>query len=136
VISIAPESDNEIGTLLSQSRVDPFSRAVHAVGVTRQMPQIARHSCATLSTDAVLARLAARRHVVVTLAQLFVAGLSRKAIARRVVAGRDGHERPRTQRNDARRDAMLSGAGWLVLRFTGDEVEQRPRQVPDRLRAA
>lgn len=48
----------------------------------------------------------------------------------------DGHERPRTQRNDARRDAMLSGAGRLVLRFTGDEVEQRPRQVLDRLRAA
>lgn len=45
-----------------------------------------------------------------------------------------GHDRPIVQRDDARRTAALRAAGWTVLRFTTDEVEQRPERVVARLR--
>ncbi len=48
----------------------------------------------------------------------------------------DGHKRPPTQRDDARRDAQLRAAGWTVLRFTADEIEQRPEEVRAALWAA
>jgi len=40
-----------------------------------------------------------------------------------------GHARPRTRRDDERRDRVLEAAGWTVLRFTEDRLE-------DALRAA
>jgi very-short-patch-repair endonuclease len=57
---------------------------------------------------------------------------------RRLVVEVDGpgHRRPRTRREDAERDGMLRAAGVTVLRFTDDEIAQRPREVLDRLRAA
>jgi predicted transcriptional regulator of viral defense system len=44
-----------------------------------------------------------------------------------------GHTRPRSRRDDARRDRMLSEAGWKVLRFSGDDIAQRPQEVIARL---
>lgn len=46
-----------------------------------------------------------------------------------------GHKRPRTRHDDRVRDRLLGGAGQTVLRFTDDEVEERPDQVIARLRA-
>jgi very-short-patch-repair endonuclease len=48
----------------------------------------------------------------------------------------DGHRRPRTLREDELRDRALDAAGYQVLRFTGDDVEQRADWVLARLRAA
>jgi very-short-patch-repair endonuclease/predicted transcriptional regulator of viral defense system len=48
----------------------------------------------------------------------------------------EGHARPRARRDDARRDEVLRKAGWRVLRFSGDDIELRPREVIARLRAA
>jgi very-short-patch-repair endonuclease len=48
----------------------------------------------------------------------------------------DGHTRPRTRREDDARDGALRAAGHEILRFTGDDVEQRPAWVLTRLRAA
>jgi predicted transcriptional regulator of viral defense system len=45
-----------------------------------------------------------------------------------------GHGRPRSMRDDADQDRTLQAAGYTVLRFTGEEVEQRPRKVLSRLR--
>jgi predicted transcriptional regulator of viral defense system len=56
--------------------------------VANEKPHIARHSRATPSVDLVLARIAARQHGLLRLAQLLAAGLSRKAISRRVRVGR------------------------------------------------
>jgi hypothetical protein len=57
---------------------------------------------------------------------------------RRLVVEVDGsgHARPRTRREDAARDRKLEAAGYRILRFTADDIEQRPAQVLDRLRAA
>ena len=44
-----------------------------------------------------------------------------------------GHERPRTRREDARRDRVLTAAGYTVLRFADIEIEQRPAEVVARL---
>jgi len=46
-----------------------------------------------------------------------------------------GHARPRTKRDDARKAAILSAAGYRILRFTDDDLEQRPDHVITRLRA-
>jgi len=46
-----------------------------------------------------------------------------------------GHERPRTRRDDRARDRLLRGAGHAVLRFTGDDLAQRPGWVVARVRA-
>jgi Protein of unknown function (DUF559) len=45
-----------------------------------------------------------------------------------------GHERPRTQRNDAARDRALRAAGYTVVRFTDAELESRPDAVAATLR--
>jgi hypothetical protein len=52
------------------------------------MPHRARVSVATPSVDLVLARIAARQHGLLRLAQLLAAGLSRQTISRRVKDGR------------------------------------------------
>ena len=44
-----------------------------------------------------------------------------------------GHRRPRTKREDQRRDRELQANGWTVLRYTADEIEQRPDDVMRRL---
>jgi hypothetical protein len=41
----------------------------------------------------------------------------------------DGHTRPRTRQEDQARDRLLRGAGYEILRFTGDDVERRPGVV-------
>jgi hypothetical protein len=41
----------------------------------------------------------------------------------------DGHKRPRSRREDRRRDAALEAAGCAVLRFTRDDVLDRPAAV-------
>jgi very-short-patch-repair endonuclease len=40
-----------------------------------------------------------------------------------------GHTRPRTRREDRARDAALRADGYEILRFTGDDVEQRSSDV-------
>ena len=57
---------------------------------------------------------------------------------RRLVVEIDGpgHARPTRRRDDARRDRILTAAGWTVLRFTGEDVEQRPDEVVRRLGGA
>jgi hypothetical protein len=54
---------------------------------------------------------------------------------RRLVVEVDGsgHDRRRTKRDDARRDRLFREAGWKVLRFSGDEIAQRPQEVIARL---
>ncbi len=59
-----------------------------SAGVTSDTPPRGDLSKGTLSPDAVIAKLAARQHGVVTLLQLIAAGLSRKALALRVKQGR------------------------------------------------
>jgi very-short-patch-repair endonuclease len=44
-----------------------------------------------------------------------------------------GHDRRRTKRDDARRDRLFREAGWKVLRFSGDDIAQRPQEVIARL---
>lgn len=44
-----------------------------------------------------------------------------------------GHLRPRTRRADAQRDAVLTGAGIRVLRFTAEDLQLRRRVVEHRL---
>ena len=44
-----------------------------------------------------------------------------------------GHRRPRTRREDERRDRELRAGGWTVLRYTAEEIEQRPHDVMRRL---
>jgi hypothetical protein len=46
-----------------------------------------------------------------------------------------GHERPAAKRRDALRDRVLEAAGWTVLRFSEEDVEQRPEAVLRALRA-
>jgi hypothetical protein len=47
------------------------------------------------------------------------------------------HHRERAQfRRDIRRANALRQAGWLVLRFTADDVLRRPRDVVDQVAAA
>ena len=53
-----------------------------------------------------------------------------------VEADGDGHRRPRTRREDDLRDRALRAAGYEVLRYTGDDVEQRADWVLAALRAA
>jgi very-short-patch-repair endonuclease len=43
-----------------------------------------------------------------------------------------GHQRPRAKRDDARRDKRLRAAGITVLRFTDDDVYERPEYVRSR----
>jgi very-short-patch-repair endonuclease len=45
-----------------------------------------------------------------------------------------GHGRERTQRDDAHEDRMLRAAGYTVLRFTGEDIDQYPADVLNRLR--
>ncbi len=45
----------------------------------------------------------------------------------------DGHDRPRTRRDDEARDDALHAAGYEVLRFTAREVDERPGAVAERL---
>jgi very-short-patch-repair endonuclease len=40
-----------------------------------------------------------------------------------------GHTRPRTRREDARRDRMLRAAGVIVMRFTDYQLAERPEWV-------
>ncbi|MDA0160160.1 endonuclease domain-containing protein [Solirubrobacter ginsenosidimutans] len=47
-----------------------------------------------------------------------------------------GHERPRARRRDRSRDRDLRDAGYVVLRFTDVEIEQRPGTVRATLRSA
>ena len=47
-----------------------------------------------------------------------------------------GHQRPRAKRDDARRDQRLIAAGYAVLRFTDDDVYERPNDVRRRTVAA
>jgi very-short-patch-repair endonuclease len=47
-----------------------------------------------------------------------------------------GHERPRTKAEDRARDAALRAAGYTVLRFTEEDVVQRPRTILAALAAA
>jgi hypothetical protein len=53
----------------------------------------------------------------------------------RLVVEIDGpaHGRPRDRLEDARRDATLRELGYTVLRFTDDDVFQRPRDVVTRI---
>ena len=55
----------------------------------------------------------------------------------RLVAEADGpgHTRPAQRRIDARRDAKLTAAGYVILRFSDVEIEQRPRDVLARVQA-
>ena len=57
---------------------------------------------------------------------------------RRLVAEVDGpnHDRERSKRDDARRDALLRAAGFTVIRFADVEVKQRPDAVIARVRRA
>ncbi len=48
----------------------------------------------------------------------------------------DGHTRPRTRREDDSRDRALRAAGYEILRWTRDDLEQRAAWVLARLRAA
>jgi very-short-patch-repair endonuclease len=41
----------------------------------------------------------------------------------------DHHRRPPTRRADERRDAELRAAGWVVLRFTPNEIERQRERV-------
>ena len=54
---------------------------------------------------------------------------------RRLVVEVDGpaHGRPPSVADDARRDRMLRDAGYTVLRFSDDDVHQRPRRVSERV---
>ena len=53
---------------------------------------------------------------------------------RQLVVEVDGnHGRPKDLRSDGGRDETLRGAGWTVLRFTGEQVERRPAEVVSRL---
>ena len=47
-----------------------------------------------------------------------------------------GHQRPRAKRDDAARDRNLRAAGHTVLRFTDDDVYERPEDVRRRTVAA
>lgn len=47
-----------------------------------------------------------------------------------------GHERPRARRRDRKRDRELRAAGYVVLRFTDIEIEQRPETVRSTLYSA
>jgi hypothetical protein len=47
-----------------------------------------------------------------------------------------GHQRPRAKRDDARRDQRLRAAGYTVVRFTDEDVYERPNEVRRRTVAA
>jgi very-short-patch-repair endonuclease len=47
-----------------------------------------------------------------------------------------GHQRPRAKRDDAARDRILRAAGYRVLRFTDEDVYERPDAVRRRTVAA
>jgi very-short-patch-repair endonuclease len=47
-----------------------------------------------------------------------------------------GHQRPRAKRDDAGRDRILRAAGYTVLRFTDEDVYERPETVKRRTVAA
>lgn len=47
-----------------------------------------------------------------------------------------GHARPKSRADDARRDRVLRAAGFRVLRFTDEDLEQRPGTVLRRTAAA
>jgi hypothetical protein len=47
-----------------------------------------------------------------------------------------GHARPRTKRDDAKRDATLEAAGYTTLRFTDDDLDHRPAWVATAIRSA
>jgi len=53
-----------------------------------------------------------------------------------VEADGPGHARPRTQREDALKQQILEANGYRVLRFTDEDIEQRPADVLKTLRAA
>jgi hypothetical protein len=57
---------------------------------------------------------------------------------RRLVVEIDGpaHGRPHTLLDDAGRDRTLRAAGYTVLRFTDEDVHQRPREVASAVAAA
>jgi very-short-patch-repair endonuclease len=40
-----------------------------------------------------------------------------------------GHKRPRTRKEDALKEAAITRAGYQLLRFTDEDLEQRPTQV-------
>ena len=46
-----------------------------------------------------------------------------------------GHERPAAKRADALEGRTLRAAGYTVLRFTEDDIEQRPEYVLAQLRS-
>ena len=54
---------------------------------------------------------------------------------RRLAVEIDGpaHGRPPSVAEDARRDRTLRAAGYTILRFTDDDVHQRPRRVSERV---
>ena len=56
----------------------------------------------------------------------------------RLVVEVDGphHQRPRVKRDDAARDRILRAAGYRVLRFTDEDVYERPDEVRRRTVAA
>lgn len=47
-----------------------------------------------------------------------------------------GHRRARSKTDDRIRDAALRASGYVVIRFTEDDVEQRPEMILERLRQA
>jgi hypothetical protein len=47
-----------------------------------------------------------------------------------------GHTRPRTMREDRRRDAGLKANGFTILRFTANQVEEQPAYVLAEVQAA
>jgi very-short-patch-repair endonuclease len=57
---------------------------------------------------------------------------------RRLVVEVDGphHQRPRVKRDDAARDRILRASGYRVLRFTDEDVYERPEAVRRRTLAA
>jgi very-short-patch-repair endonuclease len=56
----------------------------------------------------------------------------------RLVVEVDGphHQRPRVKRDDTARDGMLRAAGYTVVRFTDEDVYERPEEVRRRTVAA
>jgi very-short-patch-repair endonuclease len=47
-----------------------------------------------------------------------------------------GYARPRARREDRARDRTLRAAGYDVLRFTGEDLDERPGAVAAGVRAA
>lgn len=47
-----------------------------------------------------------------------------------------GHRRPNVKRNDARRDRLLTAAGWRILRIDADKIKAEPAEVLETLARA